>query len=124
MNRRAEIVWNRAALERGGSDPREGDVALSATILAHSLIMDGGVLHALDVLSDEEFVGAAAGYASFGFADVAALLVRAQKAATSGELPEEADATFDAEYAGCIPDDGRLFAAFETDFDRRPDRYA
>jgi hypothetical protein len=50
----ADRVWNRAALDAGGSPPREGDRALAALLLAHGMIMNGGVDHAVEALSAEE----------------------------------------------------------------------
>ena len=47
----ADQIWNRAALESGGPAAREGDRALAALLLAHGMVMNGGVGHALEVLS-------------------------------------------------------------------------
>jgi hypothetical protein len=44
----ADHVWNRAALDGGGPKPRDGDRALADLLLAHGLIMNGGLGHALE----------------------------------------------------------------------------
>jgi hypothetical protein len=49
----ADEVWNRAALEGGGPEPREGDVALATLLRAHGLAMNGGVLRFVAVPREE-----------------------------------------------------------------------
>jgi hypothetical protein len=61
----ANRVWNRAALEEGGRAPREGDRALAALLLAHGMVMNGGVQHATEALSADEMAAAAAGFRYF-----------------------------------------------------------
>ena len=68
------LVWNRAALEDGGPTPAEGDLALAALLRAHGVVMNGGVDHALEVLSAAELRAALAGYRYFGFEQIALLL--------------------------------------------------
>ena len=78
----ADLVWNRAALDSGGSNPRDGDQALAALLLAHGLVMNGGVRHACSSLGPEELHAAVSGYRFFGFEEIATLLKRG---ASSGD---------------------------------------
>ena len=105
-------VWNRAALERGGRTPRGGDAALAALLHAHSLVMNGGVRHAVEVLESRELEGACDRFRFFGFDEVAALLERA----AGGPWGERGDAAFDAEYARVIASDGAIIERFERHF--------
>jgi hypothetical protein len=113
-------VWNRAALERGGRTPRGGDAALAALLRAHSLVMNGGVRHAVEVLESRELAGACAGLRFFEFDDVAALLERA--AGASREDPS--DSALDAEYARAIPRDAAIVDRFERHFAEHREFYA
>jgi hypothetical protein len=67
----ADRVWNRAALEAGGPSPAKGDRALAALLLAHGLVMNGGVHHALRCMQPAELMAAAEGFSFFSLADVA-----------------------------------------------------
>ena len=62
----ADAIWNRAALEQGGPNPKPGDVALAALILAHGLVMNGGVHHAVACLTEDEIDAAVAGFSYLG----------------------------------------------------------
>jgi hypothetical protein len=58
-----EDIWNRAAMDDGGSTPRAGDVALAALLRLHSRAMSSGLLDAvMDGLDAEEIEAALAGY--------------------------------------------------------------
>jgi hypothetical protein len=63
---RQDLIWNRATLKSGGSVRCAGDTALAALLLAHGLIMNGGVEHALECMSQSELLAALAGYRYFG----------------------------------------------------------
>jgi hypothetical protein len=111
-------IWNRAALELGGSSPAVGDLALGALLLVHGAIMNGGVNHAFDCLDSTGIGAAIDGFRYFGLHDVAALLERALKADV-----EERE-RMDAEYGRLIPDDDTLVQAFEEMFKRSPERFS
>jgi hypothetical protein len=118
----ADLVWNRAALENGGENPLDGDRALAALLLAHGLVMNGGVRHACSALDSEELRAAVSGYRFFGFKDVGSLL---ERSASFGELEfdQNDDATgdpLDDEYADNIPNDGVLVARFQTIYAASP----
>src|SRR3546814_2272427 len=67
-------IWNRAALEVGGTNPREGDKALASLLLLHGMAMNGGIDHAVEVLTPLEFSAALAGFRYFGLVRIAELL--------------------------------------------------
>lgn len=107
-------VWNRAAMEGGGSDPKVGDLMLSAMLQAHGLISNGGVLHGLEVLLPEAISEAIEGYRYFGLEEAAAFL------ATEAKVPEaqrtdDDELRLDNEYGDMIPTD----STFDEPFNRR-----
>jgi hypothetical protein len=116
-------VWNRAALHRGGESPRSGDSALAALLLAHGYAMNGGVAHAVECLGSDELRAACEGYAFFGLADIARLLVDAVQA-PCGDLSDEGSVALGQAYARLVPDDGALTSRFEKHFAAHPDLYA
>ena len=67
-------VWNRACIDNGGPQPELGDRALVHLLMAHNLICNGGVHHALKVLSKEEWSSAVSGYRYFGLNALAGFL--------------------------------------------------
>lgn len=71
----ADRVWNRAAMERGGTQPRKGDVALAALLSLHSLAMNGGLLHAIERHSHDEIEQAVSGFRYFDLNDAAEVVV-------------------------------------------------
>src|SRR3546814_13999228 len=72
-------IWNRAALEVGGTNPREGDKALASLLLLHGMAMNGGIDHAVEVLTPLEFSAALAGFRYFGLVRIAELLERSEE---------------------------------------------
>ncbi|MDD9944201.1 MAG: hypothetical protein OXU20_24365 [Myxococcales bacterium] len=94
--------------------------------MAHGLVMNGGVLHASEVLSEDEFAAALDGYAFYGqhkavsvFRDAAACLQRAN----ADEL-DTREAELDATYADVIGGDAALEAAFKKHLLAHPELYA
>ena len=69
----ADQIWNRAT-QGGGDQPRKGGAALSAALAFHGLAMNGGVLHAYEVLGPEELGRARDGFAWLELSDVAQFL--------------------------------------------------
>jgi hypothetical protein len=114
----ADQIWNRAAMESGGSKAREGDRALSDLLLAHGMVMNGGVGHALEALSSDELAAAARGYRFFGL-DVVALLIEHSVNATEDEVDEA-----DARYGALIPSDQTLVDRFEALYAASPHTFA
>ncbi|MBC7755400.1 MAG: hypothetical protein H7Z20_01925 [Bdellovibrio sp.] len=102
-----ELIWNPAALESGGSSPKDGDTALADLLLFHGLAMNGGVEHAIDILSLNEFGAALNGFRFFELGEVAAVLENA-KGASDSTLDE-----IDELYNQMIPLDDTLYQVFE-----------
>lgn len=113
----ADRIWNRAAMESGGDHPGEGDQALAALLLAHGMVMTGGVEHALESLSPEEMEAAIAGYRYFALAEVARLL---EDAALQKMDLEDADQRYDQ----LVPDDGVLVEQFQVIYARSGNAFA
>lgn len=79
--------------------------------MTHGLVMNGGVLHAVEVLKRAELDTAIAGYEYLGFAGAAGVLLRAKKLGESDKDAEEA--RLDREYATAVPDDASLESAMD-----------
>lgn len=109
------IIWNRAATAGGGPAPGPGDIALSAVLRLHDMIMSGGLDHALDVLTPEDFASAAGGFRYLQLSDVAELVEQVQ-GAPSDDLLEE----LDARYRALIPRDQVIGDQFEALLQQRP----
>jgi Domain of unknown function (DUF4375) len=109
----ADRIWNRACLE-DVSDLREGDRLLAAMLLAHGLVMNGGVLHAVESLDEDQLVAAKEGFRYLGLPDVASLLVEARAIFPAGKESEEHEFEFNKRYYALIPDDSTLTALFEA----------
>ena len=111
-------IWNRAAIEGGGRAPRAGDQALSSLLAAHSLVMNGGVHHAIEVLSPEELSAAAKGFRYFGLDEVGSFLI----GVAGGRDHSEQEAN--ERYGGLIPGDESLAKRFQAKLERNPDEFA
>lgn len=114
---KADRVWNRAALENGGTEPREGDRALAALLLAHGLVMNGGVEHAIEALEPDQLEAALSGFRFFSFEEVASFLDQ-----SSRSILDEDDA--DDTYAEMIPSDSVLVGRFEEFLNASPEMFA
>lgn len=120
----SDSIWNRAALERGGAAPRQGDRALSSLLLFHGLVMNGGVHHALDGMAPPEISAAAEGYAFLGLHGVASFIRGAADNAVLSTRTGATEAAADKHYAEMIPDDSYLVARFEELYRQRPEQFA
>ncbi len=124
-NSDADHVWNRACEFRSDGPRKPGDRALEAMLLAHGLIMNGGVHHCVfDVLSRDELAKSAAGYAYFGLNEVASFLsglpIHPQLAQWTDETEPIANSTYDE----LVPNDQYLADRFERVFRDRPEEFA
>jgi hypothetical protein len=120
LSHQAIIIWNRAATDNGGAEPARGDRMLAALLYSHGLVMNGGVVHAVEIMQDTELANAMAGYRFFSLASVADLLARAKMLFQSNSDFGRHEASFDAEYARYIPSDSRLCELFERYFADNP----
>jgi hypothetical protein len=120
----ADLIWNRAVLENGGAMPRDGDLALTALMRAHGLTMNGGILHAVDILSQRELTAARAGYRFFGFGPVASLFSRAKDLLDADADLDAFERILDHEYASYVPSDSVLVERFESHLATSPSDFA
>ena len=125
----ADAVWNRACVQARGpnhlSEP--GDRALADMVLAHSLAMNGGVLHALESLSRNELIAALHGYRYFGL-DSAARALEYLSEQVGDDLDDDALDRFEVEaderYTSVVRDDNALIRAFEARYSESPNDFA
>jgi hypothetical protein len=118
MLSKQDEIWNRAALEGGGSNPAAGDVALASLLVAHGVAMNGGVLHAIECLTDAQRAAAARGFVYFGFPQVAALFTNLP---SNAEGEEE---SLNEVYWASIPDDSILVEAFRMKLLASPEAFS
>jgi hypothetical protein len=117
-----EQIWNRAC-GNGAPAPGPGDTALAAVLTFHGMVMNVGVLDAIQSLTAAELAAARAGYRYFDFANVAGVIGAGQQA-----IAQELDlallaATLDEAY-GAIVEDGALMRAFAAHHAQAPSAYA
>lgn len=124
LQRDESAIWNRAVLRAGGSAPREGDAALAALMLLHSLAMNGGLLDALESLKAPELAAAVAGYRFFGLTGAAGAIERIAARLAAGADPEKIENPANEEYWREIRDDETIATAFSRHRARRPEAYA
>src|SRR5947207_2524200 len=120
MLKPADEVWNRACFHEPDAS-RPGDVALHALLKAHGMVMNGGVLHCVEVLDENELDAAKRGYRYFGFNQLVDIIERA--AATPESEAAHVEAELDRAYAAIIPTDSVLVSRFEADFAKNPGAY-
>jgi hypothetical protein len=117
-----ETIWNRAC-GNGAAAPGPGDTALAALLTFHGMVMNVGVLDAIQSLTAEELAAARAGYRYFDFANVAGVIGAGQQAIAQGLDLALLETTLDEAY-GAIVEDGALMGAFAAHFEREPAAYA
>src|SRR5262245_55166607 len=100
-------IWNRA-LDLSPDHLGDGDRALAALLLVHGLVMNGGVEHAIEVLTAEQLRAAAAAYRYLAFEPIALLLEQ-----TSKNRSFDADGA-DRRYWAVIPDDNTIEEHFRS----------
>jgi hypothetical protein len=93
-------------------------------ILAHGLVMNGGVEHAIESLTSEQLAAAKEAYRYFGLADVDAFFDVASSGLPDGEEPDAWDGALNARYNALIPDDSLLVERFEAVLCRNPSAFA
>ncbi len=122
----ADRIWNRAALfwETDDRDRLSGDLALKALLLAHGLIMNGGVAHCHDAMSPEEVSQAVEGYRWFGLDQAAELVESTGNAVRNGSMDEQASLAADDAYNQAIPDDRVIETVFRAKFGAARDAFA
>ena len=120
----AGLIWNRATSHNLERTAPSGDRALSSLLHAHGLIMNGGVLHAVEVLPANELLEAQQGYRYFGLPAVAELLARGRTLFTTERDVGKYERELDSEYKRHIPSDSALTARFEEHLRLHPTDFA
>jgi hypothetical protein len=125
----ADDIWNRAALEAGGTAPAAGDVALSAALRLHSSAMSDGVLDAVENMTDEELDAAEAGYRWLHVPAASEAIAEVRRAIADGALedPERASAlemAADDHYEEAIENDAALDNAFRARLRTNPESFS
>ena len=82
--------------------------------------MNGGVLNAIETMSDDERKSACDAYAFFGLERVSELLLDAKANIDRGVDDDTYEAKLDTDYRSVVPDDARLYSAFAARFHARP----
>ncbi len=124
----ADTIWNRAALESGGPAPGAGDQALAAALRLHSSAMSGGVLDAVEHMTDEELDAAEAGYRWLHVPAASEAIAAVRRAIADGALddPDRASAlelSSENNYDAAIEDDAALDNAFRARLGTDPDAF-
>ena len=122
MSTTTEQIWQRAC-GNGPADPLAGDRALMAMLTFHGLVMNAGVLYAIDCLNAGELDAAKHGYRYFGFGNAAGVIGAGQAAKAQGLDPALLEETLEDAY-GALIDDGALMQAFEVHHAAQPADYA
>lgn len=125
----ADEIWNRAAMNGGGPEPRQGDVALSSVLDLHNLAMSGGLLDAVERLTPVQLEAAQTGYRWLRLepaADVVAMVRREVDAGALDDDDRAGDLELRAEdkYGQAIPTDQTLVDAFRTRLAEEPNSFA
>lgn len=121
-------IWNRGCADAG--EPKTltspGDRALADMVLAHSLAMNGGALHAVECLTETEHHSAVLDYRHFGLQAAAEVLESVQlrwRDDLDLEQEEQVEAEADNAYALAVPEDEVLVAALEAKIEAVPDEF-
>lgn len=120
----ADKVWNRAAMEDGGTSPLEGDLALTSMLLAHGLIMNGGLHHAIDCLEQDEISAAVNGYMFFELSEIGEFIKSVASGLNLTEWNTENELTANATYSDYVPSDEFLGAKFEAKYKSNPEKFS
>lgn len=122
MSEQTELIWKRAC-GNGPVAPGAGDTALMAVLTFHGLVMNAGVLYAIDCLTAGELDAAKHGYRFFGFGNVAGVIGAGQAAKAQGLDVKLLEQTLEDAYAAIL-DDAVLMQAFEAHYSAQPAAYA
>jgi hypothetical protein len=124
----ADAVWNRACEPRRFPSP--GDDALSALLLLHGMAMNGGLLHAVEGLTDDELDR---GVQAFRYLDLREAADAVERIAREARVLDASDVdaadslelAADEAYRTALPeDDETIDRAFCAHFAQHPYAYA
>jgi len=126
----ADPVWNRAAMEAGGPEAREGDLALAALLSIHSLATNGGLLHSVESHDSRAIERGTEGFRYFGLLDAAEAVgwvvnrVAATDLDADTDAAEQLESEADLRYGQAVPTDSTLVTRFEEIFAERSEAFA
>ena len=124
----ADAVWNRACEPR--QFPSPGDDALSALLLLHGMAMNGGLLHAVQGLADDERDRAVQAFRYLGLHAAGEAVERIAREfrlldAADLDAAERLELAADDAYRAALPDDDEtIVRAFRAHFEQHPEAYA
>jgi hypothetical protein len=124
----ADKIWNRAVYG-GAAEAGPGDRALSDLLRLHNLAMSGGVLDAVERLTDTDLAAALAGYHWMGLDVAADIVAGVRDEVAAGVLDHEdraeaLEVSADTGYSSAVPTDGTLEAAFRTRLEQQPEAFS
>lgn len=124
------LIWDRALGfgDGGAVGTGPGDTALESVMLAHGMVMNGGVLHATEALEPDQFESAVAGFRRLGAETLARLFESVRAQLDDGvledlERAEALETESNQVYNEVIPDDAALEQLVRDDVDRNPGDY-
>jgi hypothetical protein len=125
----ADQIWNRAAMEGGGPQPRVGDRALTSVLRLHGLAMGGGMLDAVERLTDGQLDEAEVGYRWLGLDAGAEVVAYVRREIVSGALDDGARAEAlecraDADYGRAIQTDSTIETVYRDLLGELPEAFA
>ncbi len=100
-----------------------GDIALARMLGMHNLIMNGGVHHALDMLSPDEVEAAIAGFVYFDVQPALAAVTTVLNTPHLREWTDANEAKANALYYTQVPDDELLVTAFDKRYLATPEEF-
>jgi hypothetical protein len=99
-------------------------MALKSLLMAHGMVMNGGVVHCHESLEPHAIDDAIAGFRWFGLGEVADLLTSTAEGHPAGGLDEAASLAADDSYNSLIPTDGVVEAAFRQRLQVAPEAFS
>ncbi|QCW50514.2 hypothetical protein FE634_08980 [Nocardioides dongxiaopingii] len=125
---RTDRVWHRALGWRPASE-LPGDVAAHVALEFHGLVMNGGVLNAVEDREDAHLASVVAAYRWLRLAGVADLVDEVRRAVAEGrtEVPAQAEALevdADRRHDEHLPDDSALEAALHRRVVNSPEAFS
>jgi hypothetical protein len=123
------LIWDRAlGFDESAVGTGPGDTALAAVLLAHGMVMNGGVLHSVEALEPAQLESAVAGFRRLGAESLAHLFESVRAQLDDGSLDdldraEALEVESDRVYAEVIPDDAALEQLVRDDVARKPGDY-
>jgi len=124
----ADLIWNRAALERGGASPGVDDRALADVLAFQGLAMNGGVLDAVERTSAADLARTGAAFRWFGLEAINNPLASVRREIRAGVLEEldRAEALelgADRDYEAILPSDESLATVFRRRLEDDPSAF-